>query len=183
MYSILKNLFVYFILQILFPFLCPPSYCSTSQTSISTWMPLPQHTQHLTSKLPGASSLLRVRWIISEWTQTQKSSAVYVLVASYQLVYAACLVVQCLWDHRGPDWDCWSSYRVAIFLSFFQSFPNSTKGVRCFCPLFGCNYLPLTLSTACWVFQRAVMIGPFLWALHSLSNSVRPWDLSRLHVF
>jgi hypothetical protein len=35
--------------------------------------PLP----HLTSKLPGASSLLRVRCIISEWTQTQKSSTVW----------------------------------------------------------------------------------------------------------
>jgi hypothetical protein len=43
--------------------------------------------------------------------------------------------------------------------------------------LVGCKYLHLTLSAACWVFWRAVMIGPFLWMLHSLSNSVRPWDL------
>jgi hypothetical protein len=49
--------------------------------------------------------------------------------------------------------------------------------VRYFCPLVGCKYLHLTLSAACWVFWRAVMLGPFLWALHSLSNSVRPWDL------
>jgi hypothetical protein len=42
----------------------------------------------------------------------------------------------------------------------------------------GCKYLHLTLSAPCCVFQRAVMIAPFWWALHSLSNSVRPRDLS-----
>jgi hypothetical protein len=57
---------------------------------------------HLTSKLPGASSLLRVRCIISEWTQTQKSSTVCVLGASYQLVCVVCLVVQCLRDLGDP---------------------------------------------------------------------------------
>jgi hypothetical protein len=44
---------------------------------------------HQTSKLPGASSLLRVRCIISDCTQTWQSSVVYVLGASYQLVCAA----------------------------------------------------------------------------------------------
>jgi hypothetical protein len=48
-----------------------------------------------------------------------------VLWASYQLVYAAWLVVQCLRDLGGPvNWDYWSSYSVALFLSFFQLFPN-----------------------------------------------------------
>jgi hypothetical protein len=61
------------------------------------------HPPHLTSKLSGASSLLRVRCIISEWTQIQQSSTVCVLGASYQLMYAVCLVVQCLRDLRGPD--------------------------------------------------------------------------------
>jgi hypothetical protein len=37
--------------------------------------------------------------------------------------------------------------------------------------------LHLTLSASCWVFQSAAMIGPFLWVLHSLSNSVRTWSL------
>lgn len=56
---------------------------------------------------------------------------VCVFVASYHLVYAACLVAQCL---RGPvlgvqiNWDCWSSYRIILLLSFFQPFPNSTTG-------------------------------------------------------
>lgn len=29
--------------------------------------------------------------------------------------------------------------------------------------------------TACWIFQRVGTISPFLWALHSISNSVRLW--------
>jgi hypothetical protein len=58
-----------------------------------------------------------------------------------------------------------SSYRVAL-LRFFQLFPNSTAGVTSSCPLVGCKYLSLTLSAACWAFQRAVMISLFK---HSLS--------------
>ena len=34
---------------------------------------------------------------------SQQSSSVCVLGVSYQLVYAVCLVVQCLRDLRGPD--------------------------------------------------------------------------------
>jgi hypothetical protein len=84
-----------------------------------------------------------------------------------------------IWEISGVqvNWDCWSSYRVTLLLSFFQLLPNSTTGVSSFCPLVRCKYLHLTLSAACWVFRSAVMLGPFLWALHSLSNSVRPWDL------
>jgi hypothetical protein len=63
----------------------------------------PPPPPHLTSKLPGASSLLRVRHIVSDWTQTWQSSTVHVFGASYQLVYAVCLVVQCLRDLRCPD--------------------------------------------------------------------------------
>jgi hypothetical protein len=58
---------------------------------------------HLTSKLLGASSLLRVTCIITEWTKTRKSSTICVLGASYQMVYAVCLVVQCFRDLRHPD--------------------------------------------------------------------------------
>jgi hypothetical protein len=83
-----------------------------------------------------------------------------------------------VWEISGVqiNWDCWPSCWIALLLSFFQSFPNSTTGVRFFCPLVGYNYLPLTLSAACWGFRRAIMIDPFLWAFHSFSNSVRPWD-------
>jgi hypothetical protein len=73
------------------------------------------------------------------------------------------------------NWDCWSSYRVTLLLSFFQPFPNSTTGVSSFCPLVVSKYLHLTLSAAWWVLWSVVMIGPFLWALCSLN--VRSWDL------
>jgi hypothetical protein len=83
-----------------------------------------------------------------------------------------------VWEISGVqiNWDCWSFYRIAL-LSFFQPSLNSTTGVSSFCSLIGCKYLHLTLSAACWVFQRAVMVGPFLWVLHSLSDSVRSWGL------
>jgi hypothetical protein len=84
-----------------------------------------------------------------------------------------------VWEILGVqvNWDCCSSYRVVHLVSFFQLSPNSTTGVSSFCSLDGCKYLRLNLSTACWLFQRAVMIGLFLWVLHSLSNSVRSWAL------
>jgi hypothetical protein len=94
--------------------------------------------------------------------------------ASYQLMYASWLVVYCLISAVQVSWNCCSSYRVTLLLSFFQVFPNSTIGLSNFCPLVGCKYLHLTLSEICWVFWRAVMIGSFIWALHSLSNTVRP---------
>jgi len=68
-----------------------------------------------------------------------------------------------VWEISGVQvsWDCWSSYRVALLLIFFQIFPNSTRGVSSFCSLVECTYLHLTLSVACWGFERAVMIGLF----------------------
>ena len=76
-------------------------------------------------------------------------------------------------------WDCRSSYRVALLLSFFQLFPHWNRGISSFCPLVGCKYLHLTLPAAFWVIRSTVMLGPILWALHSLSSSVRPWGLSQ----
>jgi hypothetical protein len=55
-----------------------------------------------------------------------------------------------------------SSYRVALLLSFFQLFPNSTTEVTSFCLFVGCKNLHLTLSAACWAFQKAVMLGSCL---------------------
>jgi hypothetical protein len=59
-------------------------------------------TTHLTSKLSGASNLLRVRCFISEWTQNWKSSTICVLGASYQLVCAVWLS------------SVWNIYRIQI---------------------------------------------------------------------
>jgi hypothetical protein len=41
-----------------------------------------------------------------------------------------------VWEISGVqvNWDCWSSYRVTLLLTFFQLFPNSTTGVCSFCP-------------------------------------------------
>ena len=64
-----------------------------------------------------------------------------------------------------------SFYRVTLLLNFFQLFSNSITGDKSFCLLVGCKYLHLILSAACWVLWRAVILGPFLWAFHSLSNS------------
>jgi hypothetical protein len=63
--------------------------------------PLEPQPSRLLNSL-GASSLLRVRSIFSDWTQTWQFSSVCVLTASYQLLYAAWLVIQCLRDLRGP---------------------------------------------------------------------------------
>jgi hypothetical protein len=41
----------------------------------------------------------------------------------------------------------------------------------------GTNMCIWLFQPLCWVFQRAVMIGTFLWVLYSLSNRVRPWGL------
>ena len=82
--------------------LCLTSECSPFHTfslipylhkDVPTTHPSPQ-----TYKLPGAFSVLRFRRILSDWIQTRQSSAVYVLGASYQLVYAVWMVVQCLRD-------------------------------------------------------------------------------------
>ena len=66
-------------------------------------VPTPQSPDSQTSKLLEASSLLNIRCILSSWTQTLQPSALYMMGASYQLLYAAWLVVQCLRDMRGPD--------------------------------------------------------------------------------
>jgi hypothetical protein len=46
-----------------------------------------------------------------------------------------------IWQISGVQvsWDCWSSYGVALLLSFFQPFPNSTTGVTGFCPWLGAS--------------------------------------------
>jgi hypothetical protein len=108
-YLCICQIFYFFLLNsIFYSPTSPPSNCSTSHTSpllpcfhedvLTPYSRPPPPT----SKLPEDSSLLRVRCIYSAWTKTQQSSAVYVLGASYQLVYAAWLVVQCLRELRVP---------------------------------------------------------------------------------
>jgi hypothetical protein len=56
------------------------------------------------------------------------------------------------------------------FLSLFQLFHNSVTIISSFCLLVGYKYLHLTLSGACWVIWRVVMIGPF--GEHSIASVV-----------
>jgi hypothetical protein len=113
------------------------------------------HTRpYLTSKLPGASSLLRVRCITLNEPRPARP-LLYVCWGSHisLCMYAACLAVQCLRDLGASH-----KLRLLVLLQdhpspqLLSSFPNSTMGVSCFCPLAGCKYLHLTLSAACWVF-------------------------------
>ena len=144
----------------------PPSDYSTSHTSsldhlhkdVTTSHPLPNQTLNFLGPSVswglGASSLTEPRPSVSPLLY------VYVLGASYQLAYAAWLCSS-IWEILGVqvNWDCWSSYRVPLLLSFFQLSPNSTTA--------SVHWLGANIcdSAACWVFQKAVMIGPFLWAL------------------
>ena len=92
-----------------------PSFdCSTSHTS-HLHLQEGVFTLHLTSQIPGASSFLKVRCIFSERVQTWQSSAVHVLGASYQLVHAAWLVVQCLRDHNSY---CIFGWCFLVFIEF-----------------------------------------------------------------
>jgi hypothetical protein len=80
-----------------------------------------------------------------------------------------------VWEILGVQvsWDCCFSYnsRPPQLLSAFHEYSHrvqqllSIGWVQC---------LHMTLSTACWDFRSALKIGPFLWLLNSLSNSVRP---------
>jgi hypothetical protein len=127
-------------------------------------------------KLPGASSLLRVRCNVSEWTQNQ-SPLLYVCWGPHIMWYM-------LSGHPVFERSQNSDYLSLLVLlqdylspQLLSAFPNWRTGVTCFCPLIWWKYLYLTLSAVCWVCQRTVMIGPFLWVFLSLSNSVKPWDL------
>ena len=79
--------------------------------------------------IPGVSSLLSIKHIFSHWHHTRQSSDVYVSRALDQLMYAACLVAQCLRDLKSLSW---------ALLNFFQPFPNSTTGASFFCLMAGC---------------------------------------------
>ena len=160
----------------------PPSYCShpippphrpASMTMSPFLHPNPYPTR---LQIPWALSRLRLRVIFSE-----PRPGGLLLYMCWGPRISWCMLPgwwSNVWEISGVQvtWDCWPPYRVTL-LSFFLLFPNSTTVVSCFCPLLGCKYLHLTLSPACWVFHRAAMIGPFYWALYSLSNSVRLWDL------
>jgi hypothetical protein len=133
----------------------------------------------MTSKLPGASSLLRVKCIISEWTQTLQSVPCCMCWGPH----ISCCMLPFWWssvwgilgsiviETAGPPTGS-PSYSASFSLFLIQP-----QGSAASAHWLVANNLHLTLSAVCWVFQSAAVLGPFLWVLHSLSNSVRPWDL------
>jgi hypothetical protein len=80
------------------------------------------------------------------------------------------------------SWDCWASYGVALLLSFFRPFPNSTTVGLNFSPLIWCNYLHLSQSAASSTSQRTTILGFCLYALIiEIVSCLRgsPWDGSQ----
>jgi hypothetical protein len=72
--------------------------------------------------------------------------------------------------------DCWSSYKVSLFFSFFKIFLNSTTGYTASVHWLG----EISASDSFSCFLSLWDGSPdrlFLWVLYSLSHSVRPWGL------
>ena len=132
---------------------------------------------HLTSKLPGASSLWRVRCNLL-WLNPDLAVLYCMCVVGLISAGVCCLL-------GGPVFERSQGSRLRLrvllqdhpSLQLLSTFSNSTPGVNSFGTLFECKYLHLTLPAACWVFRSAVMLGPFLWVLHSFSNSVKTWSI------
>jgi hypothetical protein len=82
-----------------------------------------------------------------------------------------------VWEVSGVqiNWDCLSSYSITLLLIFFQPSLIQQRGSAVSVHWLGTNISIWFFQLLCWVFQRAVMIYPFLWVLHSVSNSVRPF--------
>lgn len=134
-----KHIFLfYFILLFLhFGFYSPPSTLSnysTSQTSspypsslISRRMSDPDTSPHQTSKLFGASSLFRVKYIFPDWSQ---SILLYVCWGAH---ISCCIslvgdpVSERSWGSR-LNWDCCSSYRISLPLRYLQISLIQAKG-------------------------------------------------------
>ena len=112
-------LFFFYIPDFIHP--CLPSDCSTTHTSSPTLClyldsPIPLH---LTSKLPGTSSLLRA----SSLNEHRPSS--HLLYVCWWSHIRWCILPvwwSSVWEILGVqnNWHCWSSYRIALLLSFFQ---------------------------------------------------------------
>jgi hypothetical protein len=156
------------------PYLIPPPYPCLHE-DVSTPTPIPHPTWPLNSLWPSVS------WGLGASFLTKPRPGSPLLYMCWGPHISWCMLPgwwYSVWEisEVQVNWDCWSSYRATVLLGFFQPFPHSTTEVSSFCPLVGCKYLHLTLSAAC-VFHSVVMLGPFLWAFHSLSNSVSPWDL------
>ena len=139
------------------------------------------------SPVPGASSLLRVRWVFeSSPTEVRPGSLLLYMCwgpwTSSSMLSGWWLSV---WEISGVrvNWDCWSSYGVTLPLSFFHPFSNSTTGVPNFSPMVGYKYLHLSQSAACWASQRTAMLGSCLYTIVYLLRLLFSGFLFRLLFF
>jgi hypothetical protein len=85
-----------------------------------------------------------------------------------------------VWEISGAQiiWGCWSSYRIAFLLSFFQPSLIQKQGSVAFVHWIGVNICIWLFQMLLGYFRQQSWIGPFfVWDLHSLGNNVRPWDL------
>ena len=120
--KIIKSFFFYtpyFIPLLVFPLTVPHRIPSPTR-SLQEDVPSPHSSPHQISPPPRASILLRVRCIISDWTHTWQSSALCVRrshISWYMLPGWWSSVWEIL--RFQVNWDCWSSYRVSLLLSFF----------------------------------------------------------------
>jgi hypothetical protein len=172
-FFILTKLF--FPLNILFHtqphFVCSKSHISCPLPSLHVDVHTPHSTWSLNSRGPpvswglGASSLNELR---------PGSPLLYVCCGPH---ISWCMLP--VFDRSQGSWwiETVGTSTGSPFSSTSFSLPYINKRVSCFCSLVGCKYKHVTLSGVSWVFQSAVMLGTLLWVFHSLSNSVRPWDL------
>ena len=137
---------------------------------------------HPASPFPGASSLYRIRCILSHWGQTRQSSATYkpgraVCVCVCVCVWWAnpCILFDWwlgLWEFWGDQVSYCSYYGVAIPFKSFHPFPNFSIEVTVLIPMVGWKYLYLSLSAAGRASQRIATLNFCLQAQYNISNSV-----------
>lgn len=135
------------------------------------------HTPYWISRLPEASSILRIRWFFSHWNQTKPFSAVYVLGNSYLLVYASWLMALCLREiSGGPGFLRLFPMSSSSYSASSSLFPTQPQGFTGFCPLIGCIFV--SVSCLFCLSRRAAMLGSRLQVHHNISSSFRPWSFS-----
>jgi hypothetical protein len=101
-----------------------------SLSLVHMWQSLPMLPRlHMNTLTPHPTWPLNSLWLPVYWglvtssliEHRPSSPLLYMLETSYQLFYAVDWVVQRLWDFGvQTNWDCWSSYRITLLLSFFQ---------------------------------------------------------------
>jgi hypothetical protein len=136
------------------------------------WMfPLPHSTWPLNSLVPPVSWGLGVPSVNEE----RPSSPLLYVCWGPQISW--CMLPVCwsnVWEISRVQINCWSSYMIALHLSFFQHFLIQQQGWANSVHWLGANMCIWHFDLHIGSFREH--IGPFLWAFYRLSNSVRPWD-------